>query len=401
MKVIKKIFKFLFGLLLIVILAGSGYVMYDYVQHPEKYEDFAQMFEDKLTGRDKIVIKEVSPFVKPTFELVNQKNAADHVWSYHTAFETSEEVIFTYYKSLGGELYLPAQHGQEQKQALICSGVDGSLTDITEHMQMDEKSAVMIIKEAALKDQPAGEYIIIAGTKGNDASWKRYCVVIEEEVTYNNPQCECANQGDVEHFYLYNNIDDPQEISFYFYNTGDNPIVALLEVRSNIHDEVDKKQYTINEQGNKVTLNAEYLDEHLINTSVEYAVRLANGEEKKMNYVKMWNVNEKGLDHLVLQGPSVYSLSKGGDFVLTYDLGGCTNVWGFYLYRWDETATEIFTAKKIQDLTSPYVDLENHVITVPEEVMQTLEPDNYGCWVGYFMNDYWADSNKVNFTVVE
>jgi len=106
MTVVKKIFKVIFTLIALALLAGAGYVMYDYYQNPEDYDEIAQAFQDKATGKDKIVVEEVSPFITPEMTLSLDGTPYEGMsFLYHPDFHPEDPIILCYGKDKGGDLY--------------------------------------------------------------------------------------------------------------------------------------------------------------------------------------------------------------------------------------------------------------------------------------------------------
>ena len=109
----KKFLKVIFTLLLLGLLGGSGYIMYDYMQNPQKYDEFAQMFEDKITGKDKIVIEEVSPFITPEMTLTLENSSYEgESYVFHEEFQPDKPIVMCYGKDMGGNIYIPRNFHQ-------------------------------------------------------------------------------------------------------------------------------------------------------------------------------------------------------------------------------------------------------------------------------------------------
>lgn len=400
----KKILKAIFTLVLIAMLGGSGYIMYDYMEHPEKYDEFSKMFQDKITGKDKIPVEEVSPFVTPemTFTLENSPYAGE-AYVAHEDYEPDKPFIMCYGKDMGGNVYVPRNFHVYQSASLYM-GPDVPEQDITEYVSQNVELNYIEVQEELLMSLDAGEYYIVIEfmTEEGDLYPALIPLIVEEETTFNSTQRGVVIYGD-QYFCVTNDLENPKEISFTFYNLGDNPIRALVlpsEIGDgHLYTEADTDDYYINERGDTVTLKTEYLQSLTVNTKNRYAVRLANGEVLTMEWMEVCTVRGDSLKRLVISGPDTYSLSEGGDYVATYELNLCDSIYSYGLdhFPMDRPGFNLFDETLRGEDIGMYLDMDTQTITIPEEIMKQIPPNdgNTFIYMGYYIKDIWFDAHLV------
>ena len=407
MKVVKKIFKVIFTLIALALLAGAGYVMYDYYQNPEDYDEIAQAFQDKATGKDKIVVEEVSPFITPEMTLSLDGTPYEGMpFLYHPDFHPEDPIILCYGKDKGGDLYtlyvdenLPQYSFQ---QALLYSGPGVPEQDITEYVVLNAEYDRIEIREELLMSLDAGEYYIVTDflDEENDFLHRMLiAIIMEEEITFNSTQRGFLTYGD-EFAWIVNDLDNPKEISFSFYNLGDNPIRKMVLVSENagayLTTDMEPDQYYINERGDTVTLTVDYLQTLQVNTCKKLGVRLANGDVLDMGWTVLGTVRGDSLQRLTITGPDTYSLSAGGDYVATFELNQCERLYSNRLTHYSSWAPGVDIYYELVDGRNNcvYLDLETQTITIPEEVMQTIPPNdgNVQLDILYVINGMWLDT---------
>lgn len=404
MTFIKKFLKFVFTLLIIALLAGSGYVLYDYYQHPVKYDTFAQLFKDKVTGRDQITIEEVSPFVTPEMTLTLENSAfTGMTFEPHADFEPTKPVIMCYGKDMGGNLYVPIPDYCQDFQALKLYGGPGrSVQNIEEYVSFDVGYRQLEVSEELLMSLEAGDYYIISDCTPNGATEAHKvatALILEEETTFNSTERGFVTYGD-EFAWIVNDLEKPRDIDFVFYNLGDNPIRTLLYDSDSggayLIKDVEPENYVINERGNVVTLKAEYLARLPVNTTKKFAVRLANGDQLDMGWTVVGTVRGDSLHRMTMSGPDTYSLSRGGDFVVTYEPNDCESIHTFFMdyFPSDRVGGELIKEVLRGEDTGEYLDMATQTITIPEEFMKTLTPDDgsYDMKIGYWIGEVWFDA---------
>lgn len=410
MKIIKKIFKFIFSLLLIALLAGSGYIMYDYSQNPEKYDEFTQMFQDKITGKDKIAVEEVSPFVTPEMTLSLENSPyQNESFVFCEESDESKPVIMCYGKDMGGNLYI-SRNFHTLQSASLYAGPNVPERDISEFVTQNWEMKRIEVQEELLMELDPGEYYIVCyflTEEGEGPYPAMIPLILEEETTFNTTQRGFVTYGD-EFAWIVNDLEHSKEITLTFYNLGDNPIRTLLlssEVGgSYLAAEVAPEDYEINDRGDTVTLKKEYLQRQTVNKYNRYAVRLANGDVLDMGWTVVGTVKGDSLKRLTISGPGTYSLSKGGDYVATYELNLCDSIYSCYLeyYPPYEEKITYFDEILAGENTGEYLDMESKTITIPEKIMKQLTPDSErttDIGIGYFINNSWFDAgHKITVT---
>lgn len=378
----KKILKAIFTLVLLGLLGGAGYIMYDYTQNPQKYDEFAQMFQDKITGKDKIVIEEVSPFITPEMTLTLENSSYEgESYVFHEEFQPDKPIVMCYGKDMGGNIYIPRNFHVYQSASLY-SGPDVPEQDITEYVTQSVEYERMEVSEELLMSLEAGEYYIVMEfmTEEGDLYPSLVPLIVEEETTFNSNHRGFVIYAD-EYGCINNDLEEPKEISFTFYNLGDNPIRAMLQASeaSNgyVTVELEPEDYYINERGDTVVLKTEYLQRLNVNRINRYSVRFANGEVMPLE-VDVCTVKGDSLKRLTISAPSTYSLSEGGDFAATYDLKMADFVYsyGLYHYPMDEPGYGLCDEELKGRNIGKYLDMDTKTITFPEEFMKQIPPDN-------------------------
>ena len=400
----KKLIKVLFSFLMLALLGGSGYIMYDYTKNPEKYDEFSKKFQDKITGKENIPVEEVSPFVTPEMTLTLENSPYEgEAYVAHEDYAPDKPLIMCYGKDMGGNIYVPRNFHVYQSASLY-SGPDVPERDITEYVSQNIEFKCIEISEELLMSLEAGEYYIVAEFM-TEEGWLYPALIpliVEEETTFNSVQSGVIVYGD-EYFCVTNDIENPKEISFTFYNLGDNPIRALV-LPSDIgngylYTEANPDDYYINERGDTVTLKTEYLQSLIVNTKNRYAVRLANGEVLTMESMEVCTVRGDSLNPLVISGPDTYSLSKGGDYVATYEPNLCDSIYscGFDHFPVDREGFNLFDETLRGEDIGIYLDMDTQTITIPEEIMKQIPPnDGNSCiYIGYYIKDCWFDAHLI------
>lgn len=382
MKIMKKILKAIFTLVLLGLLGGAGYIMYDYTQNPQKYDEFAQMFEDKITGKDKIVIEEVSPFITPEMTLTLENSSYEgESYVFHEEFQPDKPIIMCYGKDMGGNIYIPRNFHVYQSASLY-SGPDVPEQDITEYVTQSVEYERMEVSEELLMSLEAGEYYIVMEfmTEEGDLYPSLVPLIVEEETTFNSNHRGFVIYAD-EYGCINNDLEEPKEISFTFYNLGDNPIRAMLQAsqagNGYVTVELEPEDYYINERGDTVVLKTEYLQRLNVNRINRYSVRFANGEVMPLE-VDICTVKGDSLKRLTISGPSTYSLAEGGDFVATYDLkiADFINSYGLLHCPMDEPAYHLCDEVLKGENIGKYLDMNTKTVTFPEELMKQIPPDD-------------------------
>lgn len=410
MKILKKIFQVLFTLFLIALLVGAGYVMYDYSQNPGDYDDFAKLFHDKATGKDKIVVEEVSPFVTPNMTLTLENSPYEgSYFLHHEDFKPMEPVVLCYGKDMGGTLYIPDFNGDlapdTVQKAILYGGPGMAERDITQYVTHRAELRRLEVREELMKSLAAGEYYIILDfwdVRNQFVNRTAAAVILEEETTFNSTQRGFLTYGD-EFAWIVNDLDDPKEISFTFYNLGDNPIRSLQLVSENagsyLTTDADPDHYYINERGDTVTLKVEYLQQMQVNTIKKLGVRLANGDVLDMGWTVLGTVRGDSLQRLTIKGPDTYSLSSGGDYVATYEPNQCDRMYALHMDYFSTTdpGVSIFVEYLRGEDIGTYLDMSTKTITIPAEIMQKIPPDDgtVELKIGYFINNVWFDAFHV------
>lgn len=403
-KIIRDIAKFMLILLLLGAVATGGYYGYDYFLNPDKYSDV----EREL--RTKLLLEEVSPFVTPemTLTLENTPYSAES-WVFSDELDHSKPIIMCYGKDMGGNIYVPRNYHTLQTASLyVGPGVPEQ--DITEYVTQNFDYKCIEISEELLMSLDAGEYYIVCYfiTEEGEGPYPALIpLILEEETTFNSEQRGYVNYSDEYGWYL-NDLYDVKDITFTFYNLGDNPIKAFAEVvQVGIRKDyirLDPDDYEINERGDTVTLKKEYLKHRKVNSTSEYAAILTNGDKLGMNYNVVGTVKGDSLQRLTITGPETYSRSAGGDYVATFELNMCDSIYsvGFSHFFYEGGENVIFDERDGAGDIGKYLNLSDCTITIPEEIMQTIEPNsgNSDIHIGYFIDDVWFDA-FLTFNVVD
>ena len=395
-----KFLKFLFVLVLLGALAAAGYYGYDYYQNPEKYEEVEQIVREKLN------LMEVSPYVTPEMTLsLAGTYYEDAGWVCWDENDQSKPLIMCYGKDLGGNVYVPRDFHILQN-AVIYGGPNLTQQDVTEYVTQNVEYKRIEIKEELLMSLDAGEYYIVCYflTEEGEGPYPALIpLIVEEETTFNSTQSGFVNYAD-EYGWIVNDLYDVKEISFTFYNLGDNPIRAIAEVTNygRTTTKLDPDDYYINERGDTVTLKAEYLKHRQMNTTGTYIVIRSDSNKIEMDYAVVGTVRGDSLQRMTITGPATYSHSVGGDYVATYEPNMCDSIYGIYADHFLYGGGEIDLIFETEYSVAKYLDQTNRTFTIPEEIMQTITPNsgNTVIQIGYFYNDVWFNSS-LTFNVVD
>lgn len=243
-----------------------------------------------------------------------------------------------------------------------------------------------LIFPADLMEQiPVGEYWICLF----DDAGEEYCgysLHVLEECTFNVP-AQHATLETYDQQIVYSKQDN-KDISYYFHNIGDNPIVNVVRFRTdergvdfNPAEYLAPEDYTISESGNKVTISSGYLSKQSVHDRVTLGFRLADGSFLEPNDRHIW-IMVKDWDGFVLTDLTDYSLSSGKDFVLHYEMQKSTLFFGFDLINITDGFEVCIKHSYREYFGKPedsidYIDPENNTITIPAEIMATLPAGHY------------------------
>lgn len=298
-----------------------------------------------------------------------------------------DEGRFFYYKATGGEQYLPARFWEDRALAdvgptRVCVDGDRSNVDITDQVRYDTAAQVLILPAEFMEQLSPGEYFFHLF---NDEDVECDCLhlVVLEEVTFNvpagNAYLECALNRD-----LYYSKEAHNEISLYFYNIGDNPIVDVVK----FFDESENgllhpDDYVISETGNKVTISDAYLSGLPDHTKLSLGVRFSDGTILKPDYRNIWVVEDEW-DGMFFTDLADYSLSSGEDFVAHYDRAASQKL--HTIWFGNLSGEEVICAEPIDWWGHENVDRDNNAFIVPAEFMAQLPEGEYSLDFYYYFN---------------
>jgi len=352
---------FIVAVVVIVALFKSSTDPNAEVEIPTSLSQLWDMFKrdpnsSSLFPNNNIPVESVSPFETPSMTLT----AEGAQWCENcVAYDTNgNPVIFCYGKDLGGDLTIPLDLGPNGM--LYNAGIyTGNIWDIRS-MGLSAtylpQTKTVVISQDYLMNLEAGEYFIVF----NNSSYAP--LLISDTTAYNSTQrgiAACGNEAGK----IINDLLNPQDITLSFYNLGDNTIRSLTEVRpmatNSVKTPVDSQYYTISEDCRSVTILAAYWQQQATGSFVTFEVRLANGDSLDMGHIHVGTVEGNDTGLMELAGPAFYSVSAGGDLIITYsDLG-------------TPTALSIYSDNRSDFvLDSNFIDFDSCTITIPADVLK-------------------------------
>ena len=398
-KFLKNLFWFCVVLALIGVTAGICYVCYDYYSGgAEKYDKlytqaifWVTNLKNKITGEETVELKieEVSPSRTPVMILgLENSDRADMDGNRNCVFydEEGNPIIFVYGKDIGGDLYFPygLYAGDRVEKARLFTGNMEDMPDITEFFSWDRTSGFGMISEEFLLGLEPGEYYIFldpVNEQGDGCGAHYVPLIVEAQTTYISTQQGFSGEiGDLG--FIYNDLQNVQQIVLPFYNLGDSRIIMVKELIDGMPGQVMEKDmstsdYEILPGGNAVVLKEEYLSSFSANDLRRYQVMLSSGKTLDVGYTRFFTIDGEP-DWLSLSGPDVYDMSEGGDFVLDISKGWamgyhCVTIWDISAppnIRVVEHLTEDYNGD------NPFIDEEKNQVVITESFMQSLKADN-------------------------
>lgn len=303
-----------------------------------------------------IPVENVSPFETPTITLTAEgAQWCENCVAYD---EAGNPVIFCYGKDLGGDLAIPLNLGDNGMlyNAGIYAGNIWDIRPIGLSATYLPQTQTVVIAQDYLMNLEAGEYFIVF----NNSSYAP--LLISDTTAYNSTQRGIAAYGN-ESSRIVNDLLHVQDITLSFYNLGDNTIRSLTEVRpmatTSAKTPMDSQYYTISPDCRSVTILAAYWQQQAVGSFVTFEVRLANGDSLDMGHIHVSTVEGNDTGLMELTGPALYSVSAGGDLVITYsDLG-------------TPTALSICSDSQNDLVSDPnFIDFSSCTITIPADVLK-------------------------------
>lgn len=298
----------------------------------------------------------VSPFEKPTMT----RTAEGAYWSQSSVAydETGAPVIFCYGKDLGGNLAIPLNLGEYGAlySAGVCFDTVWDIRPMLNYTSYDSKTKTVVIAEEYLMTLEPGEYFIVL----NDSCYAP--LLVTETTTFNSTQRGFAGYGN-EIGWIENDLLNVQDITLHFYNLGDNTIRSITEVTPTAttteKTAIDSQFYTISPDCRSVTILAAYWQQKAAGSFVTFEVRLANGDTLDLGYIHVGTVEGDYTSLMELTGPAFYSVSAGGDLVISYSDLGTPTVLSIY----SDSQTDF-----VSDLN--FIDFDSRTITVPGDMLK-------------------------------
>lgn len=414
--VIKILFTVLWRLLIIAITVAvcyAGYILYDSTQNPDTYARVESWVEDKIEKLPFLESLEVPVQESISLEIpVMTLSDEGTNWEGQCVQSDTEgnPVIFCYGKDVGGDLYASyvPHGGVDIKKVSLYTGNKWNMAAVKDAVVYQPVTNTVVVSEEYLMGLEPGEYFIVieaADSKNRTASIQYLPLMVYEEFPFICAQRGLAAQGN-DIGWIVSDLQNLKDITLPFYNTGNNPIVSLIQVSPNMftpnprNTPVDEKYYTISPKGNSVTIKAAFWAQQTVGSYVDFKVKLANGEMLDMNNIHVGTIEGENTGLMELDGAETYSLSKDGDYIVSYDPEDCLNINGISLYH---NGNKLIEDNDLSDYISDYIDFDRHIIIFPEEVLKEnlSKGDSIHISVGYVtVHSQFAGAN-LNVQVIK
>jgi len=401
--------KILWRLFILALFAAAVWIIYILFQsstNPAALDHLPADLVELLTQTQSIVgtdfsqkpeipVEEVSPFQTPVLEL----SIAGTKWEGNSIVNDSagNPVVFCYSKDIGGDLHVPYYCNGETTvhSAGLFNGNKSDVRKFTKYVSCLPQTNTLVISEEYLMSREPGEYYIILD------DYHYLPLIVSETTTFNSTQPGFAGQGN-EFGWIINDLDDPQDITLYFYNLGDNPIRSLSQTQQLVMTPeptitpMEEQYYTISPDGYSVTIHADYLAMQEVGYQVGFQVRLANGDTVDTGYTYIGTAQSGFTGLMEFQGEDTYSLSKGKDYTVFYTFGLSG---GAMFMNVSVDGQSPFIEENLSDFLSDYVDLDNGIITLPEEILKKNLSKGDTFRIGISYNNHYGQMAFASFPV--
>lgn len=402
--------KLLWRLLILAVFALSIFVMFilfktstDPGYQPELPESIS-VLADKLqnlmnqlnASAEAYVPEEAAPKKPPVMTLTAEGTR----WEKNCILydEYHQPVIFCYGKDMGGSLFIPhyREEGQKIHKAAVYTGNQWDLRSVKKHVSHIPETQTLVISEAYLMSLEPGEYFIIL----DDSQY--IPILVSEQTDYDTPQRGIAAQGN-RNGWIVNDLENLQDITLSFYNLGNNAITGVSETRQlymlpkPTETELDSTACSIADNGHSITLLTEYLKQQKPGSYFDLKLTLSSGDTLEVTWPHIGTVQGDFDGLMQITGSDTYSLSKGGDLVLSYFFG----LQGVLenLTVSSDSAQNFIEENNLSGLTSDYIDFDNQTLTIPEELLKSslVQGEDFHVGIGYATA--FAQFGHCSFTV--
>jgi len=298
--------------------------------------------------------------------------------------EYHRSVIFCYGKDMGGDLYLPFYCEENQKiwTATVYTGNQWDLRSVIQHVSLIPETKTLVIAEEYLMSLEPGEYFIIL----DDSQYVP--ILITELTDYDTPQRGLAAQGN-HNGWIVNDLENVKDITLPFYNLGRDTIVSVSATRQlsmlpkPAETQLDSTACSVSEDGHSITLHADYLRQQEPGSFFDLKLILSSGETLAVTYPHIGTVQGDFDGLMKISGSDTYSLSGGGDLVLTYEFG----LEGMLenLNVSSDSVRDIITENNLAGLLSDYIDFDRQTVTIPGELLKekVTQEESIHIGIGY------------------
>lgn len=306
--------------------------------------------------------------------------------NYYADYE-GRGIVFCYYKEQENDLWLPCEQFIPGTDRIFLLSRDGALEEIDDALCVrdEEKRQIGIAAEYMGKLADGDYYIIRTGTDNvGDGGCPWYALHVESRITFNSPQPGIATRGDFR-FEQYFDTEAPQDIEIHLYNIGNNT-VRKVENKDDRYDRLrEGEDYFLTDAGNTLVFSGDYLKDLAPQCCYRFYLELADGRpmEEEVNVV----VTKGKINRPILDVPTVYRLTDGGDFVLKLTCDETkSELRSITLSCFDEETGEETAQHDLME----YLDRGKGQLVVPGEKMKEFGKGSYGIGLDYRIGDYFS-----------
>ena len=362
----KKILKLVLIALLIALVAGGVYLAANPAQasalwgrvvgrfpalaEVETFSDLWDMLDAKTMRRSEKQETTPARALKPAyaFPLTEEELELGIEWG-----RMDMERVYTYFKDIGGDLWLPfvmEQYQRDVAEIRVC-GPEGMVGRLgKDAFAVDLQRGELRVSAGALSALPEGGYWLAARIEpaGGGGWYEGYYVSLYDQCAFHSTDTGLATGGNRD--LLRFDRGGEAGFTFHLFNLGDNRVVDVwqlaeihgMNLAAGLEEEPTRNfsrkrlkpgDFTVSPDGASVTLRPDYLNG--LRTLYPYYFLFGLADHAMVDSSALGDGEGVGLvltdgplaDPPYVKGPAAYSLSSGEDYVFTLHLGQALSVY--------------------------------------------------------------------------
>lgn len=374
----------IFTALLILLLPATFLGIWYFQSHPQMLDTLtSKLGISKLEREERVDVPEEKAL---TVDYVFPYEYYEEGMDVYGGGELDEIWPFSYFKSVGGDLWLRWENERSSEGGFICNE-GGTIKEISpEEVSAVPETGEVRVAETAFADLPEGSYYVCLRPDGEFFYMAYYVEVYDKGdftpdvfyMTTRDKITETLGYAPYQVFYA----DDPKDLTFHFNNLGENTFNQVFFIKTDITGEnphnvnMPDGSYEISDNGNTVTIKADYLAGLSKNQAYQFALGRKDGSDFVLNgeaddAPEILVMSSRSIDFPYVEGPEVYSLSSGEECVITLHMGTAESVYSSEYWN-VQPGDEFFEV-------ASFAEMETGQFTIPREAMEYFkEHSEYG-----------------------